>query len=658
MLNAMRSKASRWFAGGILFLVLLAIVITGFGTGGFGGLGNLGGGGRPTGDELATVEGSPITAAQVNDMVNRAYARAREQQPSLDMAAFLAQGAFEQTVAQLVTTTALQHYGNAHGLTVSQRMVDREIVNIPAFRNFTGQFDQATFRATLAQQNISEAQLRDDISRSLMQRQLLGPIALGTRVPEAVAREYAGLLLEKRRGTIAVVPAALMAASINPTEAELTQYYARNPAAFVVPERRVIRYAVISADQIPAASVTPTEAEIAAVYRHNATFYGPRETRALQSIVLPSQAAAQAFAARVRAGTPFLDAAAQAGFSPRDVSFADQRRDQFAGITNAQVADAAFAAAQGTVVGPIHSEFGFHVVRVERIQATPARPLEAVRGDIVRVLEQRKRTAALAAIVGRAEDQISDGANFDEVAQAEHLNIVTTPALTRDGHVASGSPPWQADADLQPLLRPAFDIDAEAPEPAVETIRANERFALLGIGQVVAAAAPPLAQVHDAVRDAYVRRTALARARAAAQAIADRINHGMPAAQALAQSGLALPAPQHIDMRRLDMNRTGQQVPAPLIALFSIPEHHARILPAPNNAGFFVIVHEQRTPGDPATQPQLIASTRQQFNGTAAEEIAQQFARATEFSSNVRRNDAAIRAERARLGGGAVPAGD
>lgn len=652
MLNAMRSKASRWFAAGILFLVLLAIVVTGFGTGGFGGLGNLGGAGRPAGDELATVEGNPISAAQVNDMVGRAYARAHDQQPNLDMAAFLAQGAFEQTVAQLITTTALQHYGNARGLTVSTRMVDREIVNIPAFHNFTGQFDQNTFRAMLAQQSVTEAQLRDDISRSLMQRQLLGPIALGARVPEAVAREYAALLLEKRRGTIGVVPAALMAPGINPTEAELAAFYQRNRAAFTVPEQRMFKYALISADQIPPASVTPTEAEIAAVYQHNAAFYGPHETRSLHAIVLPTQAAAQAFAARVRAGTPFLDAASQAGFAANDVSFADQRRDQFAATAGAQVADAAFAGAVGAVVGPLRSEFGFHVVRVESVNRTAARPLEAVRGDIAHALEQRKRTAALAALVGRIEDRISDGASFEEAAQGEHLVTLTTPALTRDGHTVGG-PPWPVPADVQPLLRAGFDIDSESPEPAVETIRANERFALLGLGRVVPAAPPPLAQIHDQVRDAYVRRTALTRARAAAQAIADRINHGMPAAQAFAQSGLSLPALQHIDMRRIDMSR-GQQVPPPLIALFSIPEHHARTLPAPNNAGFFVIAHEQRTPGDTATQPQLIATTRQQFNSSAAEELAQEFARGAELKSNVVRNQPAIQAERARLGGGAA----
>jgi peptidyl-prolyl cis-trans isomerase D len=179
---------------------------------------------------------------------------------------------------------------------------------------------------------------------------------------------------------------------------------------------------------------------------------------------------------------------------------------------------------------------------------------------------------------------------------------------------------------------------------------------LLGLGHVTPPETPPLAQILPAVRDAYVRRAALLQARAAAQAIADRINRGMPAPAAFAQSGLRLPPTQAVDMRRLDISRTNQQVPPPLLSLFTIPEHRAAILAAPNNAGWFVVVHIARTPGDAATQPQLIATARQQFNTQAGEELAQQFARAIELRSDVRRNEEAIRTERARLTGGASAA--
>ena len=110
---------------------------------------------------------------------------------------------------------------------------------------------------------------------------------------------------------------------------------------------------------------------------------------------------------------------------------------------------------------------------------------------------------------------------------------------------------------------------------------------------------------------------------------------------------------QPINMQRLEISRGGQQVPPPLLALFSLPQGRARIMAAPNGQGWFVIHHAERTPGDANTQPQLIQTTRTEFTTSAAEEMAQQFARALEMRAGVTRNDDAIAAARRRLTGGA-----
>ena len=656
MISGFRKSLRSWIVVAILFFSLVAIVVTGFGTGGFGGLGSLSGGrGGATGDALATVEGRSVSASEINDLVNRQYANARQQQPTLDMASFLAQGAFEQLLAQTITARALQAFGAGQGLTVSQRMIDREIVNIPAFRSLTGQFDQNVMRQQLQAQNLSESQFRESVAQSLMQRQLLGPVALGTRVPEGVAREYANLLLERRRGLVGVVPIETLAAAISPTDAEIAQFYRTNRIAFTVPERRVVKYALIGMEQV-AQTGQATEAEIQAVYRNSPNSYGPRETRTLQAIVLPSQQAAQAFAARVRGGADFVAAAAPAGFAAGDVTFANQTRAQFERVANAEVAAAAFAAAQGALVGPIRSELGYHVVRVERIVATPARPLEAVRGEIAAAIESRKRTEALGTLVSRVEERLSDGASFEEAARAEHLAIVTTPPITAAGQ-PSGDSQWVLAPELRPILASAFEIDADDPQPVVEQITPNERFALLGIEQVLPAAPPPLAQIVPEVRAALIRERARTQARALADLIARRINSGTAAATAFAEAQPRLPAPRTVDVRRLDISRQGQQVPPPLITLFSIPQGRARVVAAENNAGWFIVVHQQRTAGDASGTPQLIQSTRTEFGNSASEELAQQFARAVEQRSEVSRNQDAIRRARQQIGGGA-PAAD
>jgi peptidyl-prolyl cis-trans isomerase D len=612
-----------------------------------GGLGGLGGG-QPSATTLATVGDQRVSEDEFRQLVTRQFNQARQQNPALDMNTFLASGAFDQMLNSMIVGAAVGVFGAEQGLVASQRMVDREIVNLPGFRNFAGQFDENVFRQALQNQNITEAQLRQDIARSLIQRQLLGPIALGQQVPEQLARAYANLLLERRRGSIGVVPSQALAGGVNPTDAEIAAYYAQNRQRFALPERRVVRFAVMGPDQVAAASQA-TEQEIQAYYRENAAQYGPRETRTLQRLVLQTQQAAQAAVQQLRSGTSFSDVASRAGFAASDLTFANQTREQFAQQSNAQAAQAAFAAAQGAVIGPIPADGTFQVIRVEAIQSTPARPLEQVRAEITTAVQTRKGADALAALVARVEERISNNENIDEIARAERLTLVTTPAITATGQ--SFGQPFAVPPELQPLLTQAFEIDPENPEPVVEAIQANQRYAVIGIGQVIGSATPPLAQIRDQVRATLVLQRASDRARAVAQGIVDRVNRGMPLAQAVAAAGVQLPAFRPINMQRMEMSRGGQQVPPPLIALFSLPQGRARIQAAPGGQGWFVIHHEQRTPGDASTQPQLIATTRTEFNNSSAEEMAQQFARALEMRVGVTRNDEAIAATRRRLTG-------
>jgi len=648
MVSPRKRKLQSFTTGAILFIALIALVVTGFGTGGFGSIDSLISG-QATGTTIAKVEGRALSEQFVTDTINRQYNVARRNQPTLDLATFLGGGAFDQIVNQLIVNLALEAFGEKQGLTVSPRMVDREIVKIPAFRGVTGQFDEMAMQAALRSQNVTEAQLRDDIAQQLMQRQLLGPIALAAYTPNGVVRAYADLLMEQRTGLIGVVPIQALLSEIQPTDAEVQAFYARNRGRFTVPERRVLQYAVVSRDQV-LAQAQVSDADVQAYYRSHADTYGARETRTLRAIVLPTQQAAQAFAQRVRGGTSFVDAARAAGFQESDVTFANRTRQQFAQASTPDVAQAAFGAARGALVGPIRSPLGFHVIEVASVDATPARPLESVRDEIVTAIRNQKAEQAFAAIVNRMQDRISDGASLPEIAQAEHLQLVTTPPITRDGRATDQN--FTLPAELRPLLQPAFEIDAEHPEAVVEPIVENQSYALLGIGRVFPAAPPPLDQIRDRVRAAAAQDMAFRRARQIAERITNAINRGTAPAQAFAAGHAGLPAPRTVTLRRQDLASAGRQTPPPLLALFTLPQRRARFVPAENNQGWYVVYHQQRTPGDASSEPQLVSVTRAQLNNGAPDEIAQQFARAVELQSRINRNDREIATVRSRLLGG------
>ncbi|MEA3065051.1 MAG: peptidyl-prolyl cis-trans isomerase [Sphingomonadales bacterium] len=626
----------------VLFLSLVAIVITGFGTGGRGGLGELGGLKAGT---VASVGGERLTTDRVRDETQRQFERIRREQPELDIAAFLRRGALEEVLDQLIDITAIGVFAREHGLGISRQMIDRDIATVPAFQDAAGRFDDATFRRVLAQERLTEKQLRDDLEGRLFQRQLVLPVAGSAYVPNVIAQQYGSLLLEQRSGIVGAVPSAAMGPGQAPGEAELAGFYRSNRARYTVPERRVIRYALFGPEQV-AASAQASEAEIQAAYRQNPA-YAAHETRSLSQVVLQNEAAAKAFAQKIAGGTSFAAAAMQAGFGPSDTALGVNSREAFAGKSSPAVAAAAFGAAKGATVGPIRSPFGWHVVRIDDVIVSSARPLAAVRGEIAAQIQRNKATNALNDLATRIENAIGDGSSFDEIVAAQKLAVRETVPVTANG-AAPDNPGWQRPPELQPLLESAFAMEP-GEEPAVETVQENQLYALLAVTRSIPAAAPPLAQIRDRVKADLIVRRASERARAVATAIIARINAGTPPAQAFAQAGVKLPAVQTLTATRRDIARQNAQVPPPMAMMFSLPRGKARILPAPDGRGWFVVYLDRIVPGDARKEPGLAEAVRGQFAQILGDEYAQQFTRAIRAELKVKRNDEAVRKLKADL---------
>jgi len=646
MVETVRKKLRNAVLLGILALGLIAIVITGFGTDGMGGLGGVGAGQQS--EEVVEIGGEELTDVELSRRMNFIYRQVVRQQPTLDRETFFREG-FDRMLEDVIDTRTLASFARSVGFVVPQTMVDREIVRSPAFQNVTGQFDDAAFRAFLQDQNLTERQVREDIETSQLIRMVTAPVSAGARVPQAVAREYANLLLEARAGQLGAVPTALLARGLQPSDQEVATFYQQNQRLFALPERRVLRFALLGREQLGDA-VRATDQEIAAFYQQNQARYGPGETRNLQLFTTQDEATARRLAQRVRSGVSFVDAARQEGFAPEDISLPNLRREQLAERTNAEVANAAFGAQQGQLVGPLRTQIGWQVVRVDAINRTPARPLEAVRAEIIAQVEQRKLAEQINARVEQIEEQLNEGASFEEVARQAGLQIQTTPPMTATG----AAPNFQFPAALQPLLTATFEMTPE-DDPVVEVVQPDQQVAIAQVANVVPPAAPPLDQIRDQVRQRLIQQTAVQRGRAIAEGIVNRINGGMAPAQAYAQAGIALPPPQPVSARRFQIAQAGQQVPPPLTILFSIPEGRARTIVAPDGAGWIIVHHQRRVPGNAGADPrgpELVATTQQQFTESIEQELQEQFAAAVRTVVEIERNEERINALRQRLTSG------
>lgn len=619
---------------GLMALAFAAADITGAT---FGGVANS--------DRMAVVGGEPVPMSDLTVAVNNALDQVRQQNPTLTMPEFVAQGGFDAVVSQLLDRFAVGEYAKRHGLRAGENLVNSEILKIPAFQGLTGKFDEQTYIAALRQRGLTDQMFRRDLADGLLDQQLLRPAIATPQLPEKIARQYAALVLEKRKGEIALIPAAAFAPTGTPSDAQLSAWYAENRTQFIRPERRTLRFAVFGADTLKV-DATPTAAEIAARYQKDAAKYAASEKRALTSFVVPTQDAAKALAARIRGGASLEAVAREAGFTTSK----SEPRDQagLASATSAAFAKNAFAATQDGVIEPAQGQLGWYVGKVDRIERTPARNLAAATPEITQTLTGEKRAAAIAELVSTIEGQVDGGTALADVAKEYGLTVETTPALLADGSVF-GQPGAKIVPQLAPVLQTAFQM--EESEPQLAEVVPGKDFVIFEVARVEEAAAPPLGEVREAAIAGWKRAQGAVLAKQAAERILAKVRAGTPLAAALAAENKPGFEREAIELERRQLLAMQQRVAPPLVLLFSMAEGTVKTLEAPRNMGWYVVSLADISTLPVDKEPGLVAQTRQQLAQALTEEYSKQAAAAMRKELGVTRNDAGIAAMRKQLTG-------
>ncbi len=618
---------------GIVFfgLILLAFIVGLYeGRAALGGL-NIGGS-----DTVATVGGTAITDVEMRRRVTNGLNAARQQRPDLDMATYVASGGLDEALNQSVDSRAMTEFGRLRGLVSSDRLVGSMLNQMAAFKSPTGAFDESLYHSLLARAKISEAEFRQQFRDEGVINMLQVPIRGAVKLPDGLVGPYAALLLETRRGLIATVPSAAFGNTPAPTDAELATFYSRNTARYALPERRIVRYATFERDRFKS-DVRVSNDEIARFYQQNAASYAARESRGLTQLVIRTQVDAEKALAAVRGGQSVAAVAQSLGLSPLKIAPLDEK--SFAQQTSAAVARAAFAAPPGGVAALVQSGLGYHIIKVDSVDAKAAQPLAAARPTIVAQLTEQKIDEAASTFVTQLEDEATKGATFDELAKKYGLTTIVTPAVTQSG-LNPEAPDYKPAPEMALILRDAFRADPEE-DPSVIQIGAGKSFALWKLDRVVAAAPRPLAAIRDQVRADAQQDAAVRATRKTADAIAANVNRGMSLAQAMAGAGIALPPPSPAGGRRIDMTRV-ERVQPPLALLFSMTQKKAKALEIADSKGYYVVYLDSIVPGDARTEPGIIDQTRVGLSRLAADEYLGQFVTAVKAEIGTTRNPAAV----------------
>ena len=641
MLPFFRRVSNSKVGTGIMALILVAILvgfavadIRNFGSGdiGFGaGSGN-----------LARVGGQAVSEREVGEALQRRLQDVRQQRPDADYAAII--GEYPAVVEALIDQSALLAFADKYRFPLSKRLIDAEIAQLPGTKGLNGQVTEQSYQQWLSQNRMTDQQVRRILSGGLLQRLLLTPVATNARVPVGMATPYASMLLEQREGEAAIVPLEAFKAGLNASDAQLQQYYAANRARYTVPEQRTVRIARIGPEQV--AGVSASDQEVAAYYNTNKAAYASSDTRSLSQVVVQDQAMANGIAQRAKTSGNLAAAAAPAGSSAAVTALKDQSRSAYADVAGEKAAAAVFGAAVGTVVGPLQSDFGWAVVKVDSVKAGSGKSLDQARAEIATKLTAEKRKAAIEDLVDKVQNALDEGGNFNEAIAAAKVSATNTPLVMANGTSRTDAA-YKLPAELAPALKAGFEI-AQNDAPEIVSL-GDAGYAVVSPGEIVPAAPAPIASIRERVAADWVNDQANKRAEAVANQIAAKASGGASLADAVRNAGVALPGTRGIAARRIQISDAQGNVPPALKILFTVAAGKSRIAPNPQGGGYFIVKTNKITPGNALMSPGLITQVQGELNQASAQDYAAQFVADIKRTMKVKRNDAAIQAYRTRL---------
>lgn len=382
-----------------------------------------------------------------------------------------------------------------HGAFAQYLFPNGNYIGDEAYINFVSTY----FHTTRAE---FESQVKNDMELNRLQALITGGLNVSDNAVRAAFLQQG----TKIKFDYAVVSAEDVAKEVNPTDAQLQQFFKDNTSRYAtaIPEQRKIEYVTFDASSLPGGRPQVTDAAIQQYYEAHKAQYAVKDQSKVRHILIQvprgadaktdvaAKAKAEDVLRQVKSGGNFAELASKYSDDPGSKAQGGELGWLNPGQTVPAFDKAAFSLQPGQTSDLVKTEFGYHILQVEDRKAAHQKPLSEVRAEIVPVLEQQQ--------VGQAEQTFAnqltaDAAKngIDKAAASHGLHPQTTDFVSKDATVAGLS-------DSSALLTKAFDTSKGAAPQSVAT---GDGFAIFQVLDTKAAHAPEFAAYKEHILTDY-----------------------------------------------------------------------------------------------------------------------------------------------------------
>lgn len=331
-----------------------------------------------------------------------------------------ASGIDRAILENLMRERALDHEASEMGVSIGDENLRDQILEISAFQGVNGSFDREGYRFALENAGLTEGQfetrLREESARTILQGAVLG----GVIMPDTFADTLVNYVGETRNFTWVRLDDNNIEEELpEPTDTEIQSYYDENIDEYQLPETKRITFAVLRPNTI-LDQVELSEEDLRAEYDARLSEFNQPERRLVERLVYLDEGAANAAAAQLEVGTTFEALVEERGLNLADIDLGDVGR-----LELDAAGEAVFNAEVGDVVGPLPTELGPALFRVNGVLPAQNRAFEDVQDLLRQSLALDNARRLVAAQAQSYDDMMAGGATLEDLANETDMELGT-----------------------------------------------------------------------------------------------------------------------------------------------------------------------------------------------------------------------------------------
>jgi peptidyl-prolyl cis-trans isomerase D len=546
MLQRIREGVGRWVAGIILGLIAVAFIFWGVDF-------NLAGttfAAKVNGEDIPIAEFDRALQTQQNE-----YQELYRMEFTDELQRELRRNVLER----LIRNEALSQRVEEAGYRVSDERIAASIREAPAFQ-VDGEFSIDVYRSRLLYQGLSPAAFEELQRQQLELIELQRGIGSSAFYTTSELRRYIELYDQQREIAYALFEIDAFAADVELDPASIVAHYEDNKARYYTEESVDLEYIELVRSEL-AEAIEVTDEELEAYYEDEKYRYQTAEERRARHILVNADedeedaaARSREILARLEAGEDFAALANELSDDPGTSGQGGDLGWVSRGLLVGPFEDALFAMAVGEVRGPVRTDFGYHIIRLDEIRAEDLQPFAAIRDELAgeyrnQLVEERFYEQA---------NELADTAfdAFDELASvATQLQL---PLSTFEGFTRTGSSsPFPNNA---PVVQAAFSSEVmEQGENSALVELSDGHVLVLRVAAHHPPAEQPLAVVRAEIEEELLRAAAGRRADDAAAAFLSQAELAGALEAAAQETGGAWHPPAWV-------GRTSSDIPTEILA--------------------------------------------------------------------------------------------